>query len=404
MTGELIEVADIVRQYGEAFLARYAWRTSWHQRRVLIDIARCRTAAQGGHTLVCTDCGLVQNAYNSCRNRHCPKCLGSARRRWTQAREVELLPVPYFHVVFTLPHLLAPLAASHPRVVYGILFKAAAQTLLEVAADPRHLGARIGFLAVLHTWGQKLNHHPHLHCVVPGGGLSPHGARWIPARERFFLPVRVLSRLFRSKCLAMLWRAFAASQLPCTGQMARHRTPLGFKRLLAHARRQEWVVYAKRPFGGPTQVVRYLARYTHRVAIANQRIVRLADGRVTFRYKDYADGHATKLLTLPAVEFIRRFLVHVLPPGFIRIRHYGILANHDRTGHIALCRQRIAEAGIQAPPPEDLPEEAAADTPEPVDPDHCPACRGDMTLLRTYPRPFLQPQIRAQPALIWNTS
>ena len=280
MTDDTVEIADIIRQHGDDYLARYSATTSWHQRRVLLDIARCRTSAMGGHVEVCAECGWLRNAYNSCRNRHCPKCLGSARQRWVRAREAELLNVPYFHVVFTLPRELAHLGLAHQRIVYDCLFRAAAHTLTTVAADPKHLGAKIGFLAVLHTWGQKLDHHPHLHCVVPGGGLSSDGSRWIPTRDGFFLPVRVLSRVFRGTCLNLLERAVRDGRITHPGGR-RHLT-----RQLARAACHEWVVYSKRPFGGPKQVVRYLARYTHRVAISNHRLVALEGGQVHFRYRD----------------------------------------------------------------------------------------------------------------------
>lgn len=405
MTGESVELADVVRQYGGAYLERYARCTPWHQQRVLLDIARCRTAAMGGHVDVCTECGLLRCAYNSCRNRHCPKCLGSARWRWTHEREAELLPVPYFHVVFTLPQELAPLALGNQRVVYGLLFKAAAQTLSEVAADPKHLGAKIGFLAVLHTWGQKLNHHPHVHCVVPGGGLSPDGGRWISARPNFFLHVKVLGGVFRGKFLDLLYQAFAAGQISCSGKLAPLRSRSSFKRLLARAKHHDWVVYSKPPFGSPAQVVRYLARYTHRVAIANYRILALANGLVTFSYKDYADNNRIKVMSLPALVFIRRFLMHVLPSGFTRIRYYGLMSNRYRSRHLALCRQRIAEAAISPTPLLVMPTEESGDVPDPIDPQRCPACHSlSMRTLRTYARPFLAPEILAQPVLAWDTS
>ena len=400
-----VEIADVVRGYGDAYLERFGHCTPWQQHRVLLDIARCRTAAMGGHVDVCTECGLLRCAYNSCRNRHCPKCLGSARWRWTQAREAELLGVPYFHVVFTLPQELAPLALSNQRIVYNLLFKAVARTLSEVAADPKHLGARIGFLAVLHTWGQKLNHHPHVHCVVPGGGLSPDGARWISARPNFFLHVKVLGKVFRGKFLDLLYRAYAAGRINCSGKLAQLRSRSAFKHLLARTKRHDWVVYSKAPFGGPTQVVRYLARYTHRVAIANYRILALANGRVTFRYKDYADNNRIKVMSLPALVFIRRFLMHVLPPGFMRIRYYGLMSNRHRSRHLALCRQRIAEAPISPTPLPVIPTEQPSDVPDPIDPERCPACRTrSMRLLRTYARPFLAPHILAPPVLPWDTS
>jgi len=405
MSGTDVEIADIVREHGEAYLERFGHCTPWQHKRVLLDIARCRTAAMGGHVDVCTECGLLRCAYNSCRNRHCPKCLGSARWRWTQLREAELLSVPYFHVVFTLPQELAPLALGNQRVVYSLLFKAVAQTLSEVAADPKHLGAKIGFLAVLHTWGQKLNHHPHVHCVVPGGGLSPDGSRWISARPDFFLHVKVLGEVFRGKFLDMLFRAYTAGLINCSGKLAPLRNRSCFKRLLAQAKRHDWVVYSKPPFGGPAQVVRYLARYTHRVAIANYRILALANGLVTFRYKDYADNNRIKAMTLPALVFIRRFLMHVLPGGFTRIRYYGLMANRDRGRNLALCRQRIAEADISPAPVPVAPTEEPLELPAPIDPARCPACRAQsMKLLRTYARPFLAPEILARPTLAWDTS
>jgi len=400
-----VEIADIVRRHGDEYLQHFGRRMPWRQWRALLDIARCRTAAMGGHVDVCTNCGLIRCAYNSCRNRHCPKCLGSARWRWTAQREAELLPVPYFHVVFTLPHQLAPLGLANQRVVYDLLFQAAAQTLSQIAADPRHLGAKIGFLAVLHTWGQRLNHHPHIHCVVPGGGLSPDGTCWVPARPDYFLPVQVLSAVYRAKFLDLLYRAHAAGQINCPGKLAPLSNPVAFKCHLASAKRHDWVVYTKPPFGGPVQVVRYLARYTHRVAIANSRIVSFENGSVTFRYKDYADGNATKIATLSALVFIRRFLMHVLPPGFTRIRHYGFLANRDRHRHIDLCRQLIAQSTAPAiivlEPPTETSDEAAA----PLAPDRCPACRvGRLATLRVYARPFLSPHVLSQPAPVWDTS
>ncbi|MBK8539552.1 MAG: IS91 family transposase [Ardenticatenia bacterium] len=403
MNATAIELADIVRDYGEAYLARYQ-ATSWHQRRVLLGIARCRTAAMGGHVEVCAACGLVRNAYNSCRNRHCAKCLGSARERWAQAREAELLPVPYFHVVFTLPPEIAALALGNAKVVYDALFRAAAGALTTVASDPKHLGARIGFVAVLHTWGQKLDHHPHVHCLVPGGGLSPEGERWIPALPDFFLPVRVLSRVFRGKCLDLLTRAARDGQLHQAGGTR------VLTRRLARSRRHEWVVYAKPPFGGPVQVVRYLARYTHRVAIANRRIVGLADGNVTFRYKDYADGNEGKTLTLPVMAFLRRFLTHVLPASFIRIRHYGLMANHGRVQHLLQCRAALAGVTTDLASPVDLPVQQPPELEpdralDPFERERCPVCHtGLMTLIRHYARPFLAPTIPPVPQLAWNTS
>ena len=407
MSQTAIEMADIIRHCGDAFLARFGHRISLHQRRVLFDIANCRTAAMGGHVEVCDTCGTQRNAYNSCRNRHCPKCMGSARWRWTAQREAELLPVPYFHVVFTLPHLLAPLALANPRVVYDLLFRATAETLREVAADPKHLGASVGFLAVLHTWGQKLNHHPHIHCIVPAGGLSPDQTRWVPASETFFLPNKVLSRVFRGKFLDLLYRSFAVGELTLTGQLTSLGPRLAFKRYLKRAKSQDWVVDSRRPFGGPEVVLRYLARYTHRVAIANSRLVDLVDGRVRFRYKDYADDNRWKTLSLTGVEFIRRFLLHVLPPGFTRIRYYGFLANRGRTERLQRCRQLLGDA---SPPALSTLESSAEATDESAagsgeHPLRCPHCgRGQMRVLRASPRRFVSPQVLFGPVAAWDTS
>jgi predicted RNA-binding Zn-ribbon protein involved in translation (DUF1610 family) len=408
MSADSSEIADVIRRYGDAFLARFGHCTSLQQRRVLHDVALCRTASMGGHVEVCTNCGAQRNAYNSCRNRHCPKCLASARFRWTAAREAELLPVPYFHVVFTLPHLLAPLALQNKRVVYNLLFRAAAETLSEVAADSKHLGARVGFLAVLHTWGQTLGHHPHVHCIVPAGGISPDQTQWIHGRATFFLPVRVLSPVFRGKFLDLLYRSYVAGDLTCAGQLTPLQSRLAFKRYLKRAKRQDWVVYCKPPFGGPQQVLRYLARYTHRVAISNSRILSLDSGKVSFLYKDYTDDNQWKTMTLPAVEFVRRFLLHVLPPGFRRIRHYGFMANRDRTDRLNRCRQLIAEAPLHtlpplvAAPPDAAEHEVAAST---KDHFRCPHCgRAQISVLRASPRPFISPQVLYGPVAAWNTS
>ncbi|MDB5348947.1 MAG: transposase [Planctomycetota bacterium] len=337
MTRPRLEVADVVREHGAAFLARYDGVLSPQQRRALSDIAACRTATLGGHVEACDRCGHRRIAYNSCRNRHCPKCQAGAAAGWTEERRAELLPVAYLHVVFTLPAALGPIALQNPRAVYGLLFRTAAETLLQIAADPRHLGAEIGFLAVLHTWGQDLQHHPHVHCVVPGGGLAPDGSRWIACRPGFFLPVRVLSRVFRGKFLARLRAAFDRGELAFHGRLAALADPGEFQRRLAASARTGWVVYAKPPFGGPERVLKYLARYTHRVAISNRRLRALEGGKVTFRRKDYARGGRPKTMTLSAIEFLRRFLLHVLPAGFVRIRHYGFLANRVCREKLALC-------------------------------------------------------------------
>jgi Putative transposase/Transposase zinc-binding domain len=344
MSRPRLEVADIIRAHGAAFLDASGASLSAGQRRVLEDLAACRTAALGGHVEACDRCGHQQIAYNSCRNRHCPKCQATAAAQWLEAQAADLLPVAYFHVVFTLPAELGPIALQNPRVVYGLLFRAAAETLLQVAADPKHLGAEIGFLAVLHTWGQTLQHHPHVHCVVPGGGLSPDGSRWIACRPDFFLPVRVLSRVFRGKFLESLHAAFDRGQLAFHGRLSELADPGRFDDRLRAAARTEWVVYAKPPFGGPEAVLKYLARYTHRVAISNSRLIELKDGRVSFRSKDYARGGRERTTVLEATEFLRRFLQHVLPSGFVRIRHYGFLANRHRQEKVALCRALLGAA------------------------------------------------------------
>jgi hypothetical protein len=340
------EVADVVRAFGKQFAEQYGHLLDSDTWRVLHAIENCRTAILGGHVDVCDQCGHRVISYNSCRDRHCPKCQGALRERWLAERTAELLPVPYFHVVFTLPQQLAPLALQNKRVVYGILFRAVSETLLTVAADPQHLGAEIGLLAVLHTWGQTLQHHPHLHCVVPGGGLSPDHKRWVSSSDRFFLPVRVLSRVFRGKFLALLKGAFRKGQLQFHGRLAELGRKTDFNELLDQMYRCEWVVYTKPPFAGPEQVFRYLAHYTHRVAISNHRILSVADGNVTFRWKDYAHGNKKRKMTLTACEFLRRFILHVLPKGFVRIRHFGFLANRQRKARLETCRRLLPVADI----------------------------------------------------------
>ena len=336
-----LEVADIFRQHGAAY--RQAHRLAVGQSRVMRAIEICRTAALGGHVEKCGHCAATRNAYNSCRNRHCPKCQGAERVKWLESRKDELLPVEYFHVVFTVPEQIAQIAFYNKEKVYNILFRAAAETLLTIAGDPKHLGAGIGFFAVLHTWGQNLLHHPHLHCVVPGGGLSLDHERWIACRPGFFLPVRVLSRLFRRLFLQPLDQAFQDGDLQLFGDLAPLRNPSAFAAYLAPLRQAEWVVYSKPPFGGPQQVLEYLGRYTHRVAISNQRLVSLQDGRVTFQWKDYRHQRKqkSKTMTVDAAEFIRRFLIHTLPRGFQRIRHFGFLANCHRKDKLALCRSLL---------------------------------------------------------------
>lgn len=375
MTPPPLEVADIIRAHHQEFLQHYGSQLSPQQKRTLTDLAQCRTAALGGHLERCDQCGHERAAYNSCRNRHCPKCQGAARRQWLADRQAELLPVPYFHVVFTLPHQLGPLALQNPRPLYGLLFRVAAATLQQVAASPQHLGAQIGVLAVLHTWGQNLMHHPHLHCVVPGGGLSPDGDRWIACKisrktnQPFFLPVRVLSRVFRGKFLAGLRRLYERGELSFFGQMKDHASPEAFERLLSSSACKEWVVYAKRPFAGPQQVLRYLSRYTHRVAITNHRLQSHDGQQVEFGYRDYAQQGEEKTMRLTALEFLRRFLLHVLPLRFMRIRQYGFLSSRHRTANLARCRRFLEGAAACS-----IPQALSDDRGEPIDPWCCPAC------------------------------
>jgi len=339
-----LEVADVFRRYGAAYRQQHAGSLSRGQRRVMSAIELCRTAALGGHLEECDCCGHQRPAYHSCRNRHCPKCQSLARAQWLEDRQAELLPVEYFHVVFTVPEEIAALAYQNKEVVYGILFRATAETLRTLAADPQHLGAAIGFFAVLHSWGQNLLHHPHLHCVVPGGGLAPDGKRWIACRPGFFLPVNVLSCLFRRLFLDYLQAAFEQGQRHFFSSLERLRDPHAFAHYLAPLRQIDWVVHAKPPFGGPEQVLNYLGRYTHRVAISNNRLLDIEDGKITFRWKDYRHNDRPRVMTLEADEFIRRFLLHVLPDGFQRIRHYGFLAHRYRKAKLALCRQLLGVA------------------------------------------------------------
>ena len=347
MSRPTIELADLIRRHGEAFLQTHS--TSRGQRRVLRAIEQCRTAALGGHLYVCDDCAHQVPVYNSCRNRHCPKCQSLAKAKWLEARQEELLPVTYYHVVFTLPDSLAQLALQNARVIYNLLFRAVSETLLRIAEDPKHLGARIGFFAVLHTWGQTLMLHPHLHCVVPAGGLSLDRSRWIACRPRFFLSVRVLSALFRGLFLHYLKQAYDQGKLQFAGSLEVLSQPAAFNRLLKNARKKNWVVYAKTPFGGPQQVLDYLGRYTHRVAISNHRLLALEDTRVTFRWSDYRDSAASKEMSIEAGEFIRRFLLHVLPDGFQKIRYFGFMANRGRAANLALCRKLIPDSERAAP-------------------------------------------------------
>lgn len=339
-------VADVFRRDGDTYRAHAGPSLSIAHRRVMTAIAQCRTAALGGHVEQCDRCPHTRIWYNSCRNRHCPTCQSLARAAWIDARTADLLDTEYFHVVFTVPQAVADIALQNQAVVYGILFRATAETLRTIAADPKHLGAAIGFFAVLHTWGQTLVHHPHLHCVVPGGGLAPDGTRWIGCRPGFFLPVRVLSRLFRRLFLTALQDAFDAGQLRFAGSRQALADPPRFADQLQLARQTEWVVYAKRPFAGPRQVLDYVGRYTHRVAIANQRLIDLDDGHVRFRYTDYRAPAAPKTMTLDATAFIRRFLLHVLPPGFHRIRYYGLLGHRHRREHLAQCRHLLGTTAL----------------------------------------------------------
>ena len=342
-----LEVADVFRRYGAQYRERHATSLSIAQRRVMSAIEKCRTAALGGHLERCDECGHERNCYNSCADRHCPKCQSLARARWIQDRQAELLEVPYFHVVFTIPEEIAAIAYQNRRVVYGILFRATAETLITIGADPKHLGARLGFFAVLHSWGQNLQFHPHLHCVVPGGGPSLDGERWISCRPGFFLPVRVLSRLFRRLFLQSLRKSFSSGKLRFAGRLEPLRDRRAFARHLEPAEASEWVVYAKRPFAGPQQVLDYVGRYTHRVAISNNRLLDIEDDQVRFQWKDYRHGDRVKTMSLSADEFIRRFLMHVLPSGFQRIRYYGFLGSRKRKENLAECRRLL---GMPPPP------------------------------------------------------
>jgi Putative transposase/Transposase zinc-binding domain len=372
-----LEVADIFRRHGDAFRAAQGNRLTRDQRRVMAAIEACRTAKLGGHVERCDDCGTVRIAFNSCRDRHCPKCQGLARAQWLADRQADLLPVCYFHVVFTVPAPVAAIALQNKAVVYDILLKAAAETIRVIGADPQHLGGETGMIAILHTWGQTMTHHPHVHCLVPGGALAPDG-RWIACRPKFFLPVHVLSRLYRRLFLERLQAAFDNKELVLCGKLARFLEPAAFARHLQALRNVDWVVYAKRPFGGPEQVLHYLARYTHRVAIANGRLLACENGLVRFRWKDYRANNKSKVMTLDADEFIRRFLLHVLPRGFRRIRHFGFLANACRAAKIAAIR-----AALQAPQPQSPPianadyrQRYATLTGHRID--QCPVCGGKM--------------------------
>jgi hypothetical protein len=349
MTEHRLEVADVFRLYQQEFFARWGHTLSAQQRKVFRDICACRTAALGARLEQCNYCSYQNTRFLSCRNRHCPKCQSTARDQWLARTARELLPVPYSHVVFTLPGSLSPLVLQNAKRIYDLLFRCVSETLLTIARDKRRLGADLGFLAVLHTWNQKMLHHPHLHCLVPAGGISPDRSRWIRCRKRFFLPGPVLAKMFRGKFLALLAAAFRCNQLRLSGQLEQLRRPAAFDRFLRSLRKPKWVVEVRPPFGGPEHVLRYLARYTHRVAISNGRLIQMRDGQVTFRWRDSADHNTQKSMTLEAVEFIRRFLLHVLPAGFVKIRHFGFLANCHRGEALKLCG-----ALLLAPPPPDL--------------------------------------------------
>ena len=368
------EVADIIHRGGRRFIDRNQERLTWPQVKVLRAIARCRTAALGGHRDQCDRCGHQAISYNSCRNRHCPKCQTNTRDQWLSARQRELLPATYYHVVFSVPHQLVPLMWQNKKVLFQLLFEASAETLLEVAADPQHLGAEIGFLSILHTWGQTLQCHPHVHCVVPGGGLSHDHQRWIPSSPNFFLPVKVLSRVFRGKFLDGLRNAFRSKRLAFHGDYRCWENRKVFYAFLDTLREHDWVVYAKKPFGGPEHVLHYLARYTHRVAISNHRLVEVTDDNVTFRWKDYSHHSKRRTMTLSHEEFLRRFLQHVLPRGFPRIRYFGFLANRRRGDLLPLCRALLA---VELPP---IPVTSAA-TPTLW---LCPGCQGPMRVIERF--------------------
>ena len=373
-----LEVADIVRAHGAEFRQAHAGSLSARQKRVLRSIELCRTAALGGHMERCDQCGHERNAYNSCADRHCPKCQSLGRAKWLEKRQAELLPCEYFHVVFTLPEPLAKLSLQNKRQMYSLLFRATAETLQTIAADPKHLGAQVGFFCILHTWGQTLTAHPHLHCVVPGGGISLDGRQWIACRPGFFLPVKVLSRRFRKLYLRYLEQAFAAGKLQFHGDLEQWADAQNFAGYLAPLAEMEWVVYAKPPFGGPERVLDYLGRYTHRIAISNNRLIELKDGKVTFAYKDYKHEQRQKVMTLSADEFLRRFLMHVLPDGFQRIRHYGLLGNRHRAKNLTRCRELL---GVVAPMTEtqrDYRERYRQLTGQ--DPLRCPQCQIGMML------------------------
>jgi hypothetical protein len=370
MNRPTLEVADIVRAAGNSFWEKYGSHLAWPHRKVLDAIVRCRTTALGGHLDQCVRCGHQAISYNSCRNRHCPRCQGNARARWLAARSAELLPVPYFHIVFTLPHEFSALILQNKRLLYDLLFRTSAATLLEAARDPRYFGADIGFLGVLHSWGQNLEHHAHIHYIVPAGGLSLDGSRWIDSSPRFFLPVKALSKIFRDTFCDQLRELFQHDRLQFHGSIQQLALPEAFSHFLSQLSQKDWVVYAKPPFGGADQVLNYLARYTHRVAISNHRLVAFENQRVSFRWRDYAHGGKQKVMTAPAEEFLRRYLLHVLPKGLVRIRHFGLFANRCRAASLERCRSLLgSEPRLDPSVPEDS---------QPP----CPVCSGPMMMVQ----------------------
>ena len=392
-----MELADIVCYAGQGFGERNRrWINGQHEK-VLAAITRCRTAALGGHRDQCTGCGHTAISYNSCRNRHCPKCGGNARVRWLRQREREMLPTRYVHAVFTMPRELAPLALVNKRLLYGLLFRASAATLLEVARDPRHLGAEIGFFSVLHTWNQRLQHHPHVHCIIAAGGLPPDHSSWVSSRRTFFLPVKVLGRVFRGKFIAGLKTAFRRGEIDFHGHLAPLSEPRRFAAWLRGLFRHDWVVYAKRPFGGPEHAIRYLGAYTHRVGISNSRLVSFAEGKVSFRWRDSAHGNRQRVMSLPADEFLRRFLLHLLPPGFVRIRNFGFLANRQRGKMLPLCFGLLRGSAGHTPELATAPEPRPTQTLLPK----CPLCSGTMHVVErlsaTQLLPRSPPQDRCTP-------
>jgi hypothetical protein len=373
-----LEVADLIRAAGTAFFQRSRKWFTWLHLKILTAIINCRTSALGGHLDECSSCGHRAISFNSCRNRHCPKCQANARDRWLEARRRDLLPTPYVHIVFTLPGQLAPLALQNKHEIYSLLFRASAETLLAVAHDPQHLGAEIGFFSVLHTWNQQLLHHPHVHCVVPAGGLAPDHTRWIAARPGFFLPVKVLSRVFRGKFVAALRGLHATGRLDFHGSLVPLQSPPAFAAMLRSLYRSDWVVYCKRPFGGAEQTLRYLGCYTHRVAISNHRLVALEQGKVTFRWRDSAHKNKKRLMHLPLEEFLRRFFLHVLPRGFVRIRHFGFFAHRRRAALLPVCFALLAGAEAPAAATSETPSES----PRPLW--RCPRCGGAMAVVERF--------------------